>query len=217
MFEQVLSKTAKKSLALLGQLEPTKKAYLAGGTALALQLGHRFSFDFDFFVSEEFKSEVLAQLFKKKLANFKLEQTAWGTIYGYIQEPKAKKIRFSFLYYQYPLLFGYQNYLGVHLAHPKDIGAMKIAAISDRGTKRDFIDLYFLCQEKILDLKEALSLYDQKYKSLEINKVHILRSLSYFVDAEKQEMPQMLKEVSWKEIKEFFINEVKKISQKILK
>ena len=217
MFEQVLSKTAKESLALLGQLEPTKKAYLAGGTAMALQLGHRFSFDFDFFISEEFEARVLAQLFQKKLANFKLERTAWGTIYGHIQESKAKKIRFSFLYYQYPLLFASQNYLGVNLAHLKDIGAMKIAAISDRGTKRDFIDLYFLCQENILDLKEALSLYGQKYKTLEQNKIHILRSLTYFIDAEKQKMPKMIKEVNWKEIKEFFIKEVEKISQEILR
>lgn len=216
MFEQILSKTAKKSLALLGQLELSKKAYLAGGTAMALQLGHRFSFDFDFFTPQEFEAKVLVQLFQKKLANFKLERTAWGTIYGYIQESATKKARFSFLYYQYPLLFTPQNYLGVNLAHLKDIGAMKIAAISDRGTKRDFIDLYFLCQENILELKEALSLYDQKFKTLGQNKIHILRSLTYFDDAEQENMPKMIKEVNWENVQEFFIKEVKKISKEIL-
>mgnify|MGYP001599868060 CR=1 FL=1 len=217
MFEEILSKTAKESLALLGGLESIKKSYLAGGTAAALQLGHRFSFDFDLFTPEQFEVKILAQLFQKELRNFKLERTAWGTIYGYIQESKTKKNRFSFLYYQYPLLFPTQNYLGVNLAHLKDIGAMKIAAISDRGSKRDFIDLYFLCQKNILDIKETLSLYNQKYKTLEQNKIHILRSLTYFADAEKQTMPKMIKEVDWKKVQEFFTKEVKKISREILK
>lgn len=216
MFEQVLSKTAKESLAILSRIKPVQNAYLAGGTAAALQLGHRFSFDFDFFTDQEFEAQVLSQLFQKKLANFELERTAWGTIYGQIQEPRAKKFRFSFLYYKYPLLFPIQKYLGINLANLKDIGAMKVAAISDRGSKRDFIDLYSLCQKNVLDLKQALFWYDRKFKTLEKNKFHILRSLTYFTDAEKDKMPEMIEQISWKEIKKFFEKEVGKISWQAL-
>lgn len=88
---------------------------------------------------------------------------------------------------------------------------MKIAAISDRGTKRDFIDLYFIIKmEKVLSLDEILRLYDKKFGLLKQNKIHILKSLCYFDDAEQEPMPKMLKDVSWKEVKKFFEEEIKK-------
>ena len=90
---------------------------------------------------------------------------------------------------------------------------MKIAAISARGTKRDFIDLYFIVKiEKILSLQEAFRLYERKFKSLKQNQLHILKSLRYFDDAEKEAMPKMLSDVSWKNVKKFFTEKVKKIS-----
>ena len=92
---------------------------------------------------------------------------------------------------------------------------MKIAAISERGTKRDFVDLYFILQK--IQINDVLRFYEQKYKKLASNSVHIRKSLIYFDDAEDENMPKMLKQISWKEVKSFYEQEVKKISQEILR
>jgi len=213
MFEKVLSKKAKESLALLGESKILEEAYLAGGTALCLQFGHRFSYDFDFFTQKEFDAKILVQRIKKLLPDFKLERKAWGTILGYIG-----KTRFSLFYYDYPLLFKPHQFLKIEIADIKDIAPMKISAISDRGRKRDFIDLYFIIKiKKTLTLEEIFRLYDKKFKLLKENKFHILKSLSYFEDADKEEMPKMIEEVKWPEVKKFFKEETIKLSKKLLK
>jgi len=212
MFEKVLSKETKKSLALLGESKILEKAYLAGGTALCLQFGHRFSYDFDFFTQKEFDAKILVQRIKKLLPDFKLERKAWGTILGYIG-----KTRFSLFFYNYPLLLKPHEFLKIRIADVKDIAPMKLSAISDRGRKRDFIDLYFIIKiKKILTLEEIFRLYDKKFKLLKQNKFHILKSLSYFEDANKEEMPKMIEKVEWSEVKKFFKEETKKLSKKLL-
>lgn len=213
MFEKVLSKEAKESLALLGESKILEEAYLAGGTALCLQFGHRFSYDFDFFTRKEFDAKILVQRIKKLLPDFKLERTAWGTILGYLG-----KTRFSLFFYDYPFLFKPYKFLKINISNVKDIAPMKITAISDRGTRRDFIDLFFIVKtKKTLTLEETLKLYEKKFKVLKENKVHILKSLSYFEDAEKDEMPKMIERVKWSEVKKFFKEETKRISKMLLK
>lgn len=212
MFEEVLSKNAKQSLAILSESGILKSTYLAGGTALALHLGHRYSYDFDFFTPQKFDEEMLVQRIIEGLPNFSLERRSWGTILGYLGET-----RFSLFFYNYPLLFKTHQFSGIDIADIKDIAPMKIAAIADRGTKRDFIDLYFIfAKAKTLTLKEALDLYDKKFKTLRQNKIHILKSLVYFQDAEKDKLPQMIKPVKWLSIKKFFISEQHKIAKEIL-
>lgn len=212
MFEKVLSSNAKEALAILGPSGILEGAYMAGGTALALQIGHRLSYDFDFFTDKEFDENILVQRIKKIIPEFQLEKLEWKTILGNIKET-----RFSFFFYNYPLLFKTGKFLGIDIADIRDIAPMKIAAIADRGTKRDFIDLYFIVElEKILSLSEVLELYEKKFKVLAQNKLHILKSLRYFEDAEEGETPKMLKDILWKEIKKFFENEVKKLSKKFL-
>ena len=213
MFEKVLSKKAKESLASLGERRLLEKAYLAGGTALCLQFGHRLSFDFDFFTRKKFEAKILVQRIKRLLPDFKLERIAWGTILGYIG-----RTRFSLFFYDYPLLFKPHKFLKISIADIKDIAPMKIAAISDRGTKRDFIDLFFILKvEKILTLEKILKLYDKKFKLLKENKFHILKSLSYFEDADKDKMPKMIEKINWRDVKKFFKEETKKLSKKLLK
>ncbi|MFZ2970082.1 MAG: nucleotidyl transferase AbiEii/AbiGii toxin family protein [Minisyncoccia bacterium] len=212
MFEEILSKNEKNALALLGQSKLLKNVYMAGGTALALQIGHRFSYDFDFFTQKEFDENMMLQRIKELIPEFKLERVEWRTILGYIQES-----RFSLFFYSYPLLFKTHKFLGADIADIRDIAAMKIAAISDRNTKKDFIDLYFIIEaEKILSLKDALKLYDEKFKALKQNQVHILKSLQYFDDAEKEAMPKMIKSVSWQNVKNYFQKEVKNSSKELL-
>lgn len=190
-------------MALLGESHLLADAYLAGGTACALQLGHRVSIDMDFFTEKEFDAKKTIQQLQK-IGHFELEQESWGTILGYLE-----KVRFSLFVYQYPVLFPYKNFKGIPLLDLKDIAAMKVDAISSRGIKRDFIDLYFICQEGI-SLKETIRFYDRKYKTLPSTSLHIKKSLVYFVDAEASEMPKMLKPLDWERVKAFFEREVKK-------
>lgn len=212
MFEEILSKDAKNSLEIIGESGFLKKAYLAGGTALALQIGHRKSYDFDFFTVENFHENAVVQKLSKFLPDFELERKEWRTVLGYIG-----KTRFSYFYYEYPLQFKTLKFKNIVLADPRDIAAMKIAALADRGTKRDFIDLYFIFKkEKIMTLDEALRGYDKKFKALRQNKMHILKSLAYFEDAESEKMPNMIKSIDWKKVKEFFASEQKKIAGRIL-
>jgi hypothetical protein len=212
MFEEILPKNAKESLALIGENGLSKNAYLAGGTALALQFGHRESVDFDFFTARAFNEDTTIQRLNKLLPDFYLERKEWRTILGYVG-----KTRFSYFFYEYPLLFKTKNWNRVHLADPRDIAAMKIAALADRGTKRDFIDLYFIfAVEKIITLDVALRFYDKKFKKLKQNKLHIIKSLSYFDDAESEKMPRMFKPVNWVKVKDFFVKEQKRIANEML-
>ena len=204
MFEEAISKQTAENLVLLGKSKILGSAYLAGGTALALQIGHRISYDLDFFTDQKFK----AQIFLKEMSRFKLyqhERVGWGTILG-----KLGNVKFSLFYYPYPLLRKPISFKNISIADIADISAMKIAAISERGTKRDFVDLYFILQK--ITLNEVFNFYDRKYQKLSSNSVHIKKSLVYFEDAEKDPTPKMIIPVSWGKIKTFFKKEVKNIN-----
>ena len=200
MFKTGISASAEQSLAILRDFDWLKPFYLAGGTALSLQLGHRLSFDLDFFTPEEFDSQKInADLIATN--KYKLDRFAVNTLLGNILETKI-----SFFTYKYPLIGPKIDLNGVSLVSISDIAAMKIDAIGGRGTKRDFVDLYFICKQ--LSLNECFDLYCQKYGSDKNNLFHLIRSLSYFVDAESpgQEL-KMLKDVSWGKVKKFFEQE----------
>jgi len=207
MFKQVLPGNTERVLALLEKDEIIQKAYLAGGTALALQLGHRISYDLDFFTKETFnEKELLPKI--EKISSFQLERISWKTILG-----KFEDVRFSIFYYRYPVLYQTKRFDMINVLDIHDIAAMKIAAIASRGTKRDFVDLYFICREGI-SLEEGIQLYDKKYKNLAIMSMHIMKSLVYFNDAEPEEMPEMLRKTEWRAVKEYFEKEVKGLSDK---
>ncbi|MFH1288358.1 MAG: nucleotidyl transferase AbiEii/AbiGii toxin family protein [bacterium] len=204
MFEKTLIKGAKDNLAVLGQSGILKNAYLAGGTAIALQLGHRISVDFDFFTRKNFIPKVFSSELSK-FGNFEEEQAGKGTVLGNFNGTK-----FSFFIYDYPLIFPVINYLSLSIADLRDIAAMKIDAVAARGAKRDFADLYFICQSGY-KLTELLTFYNKKYGKLASNLIHILKSMVFFNDANSEEMPNMLKKITWEEIKMYFENEIKKI------
>jgi len=209
MFTKTLSKTAQDSLALLGKSGLLKDTYLAGGSALALHLGHRYSLDFDFFTPKSFDAKQFV-IELSKLGDFKKETIKVDTILG-----SFNGIKFSYFHYSYPLIEKPNKFLNLKIADPADIAAMKIAAIVDRGTKRDFIDLYFIAQEKC-SLEEILNFYDKKYRKLSENIYSLLKSLSYFDDTKDSPMPRMIKKVSWQEVKRFFENEAVRLGEKYL-
>jgi len=209
MFAAVLSKNAQDALALLGKSKILPdKTYLAGGSALALHFGHRISEDFDFFTRSHFKGKVIAQKLKT-IGRFK------------IQESKEKdnllglfnKTKFSLFFYDYPLIFKPILFQNIWLASPRDIMAMKLAAIMDRGTKKDFVDLYFL-SKKGITIDEGFKYYQRKYKALSNNLYSLIKGISYFDDADNSEMPEMIKKVDWEEVKKFFRQEVVRLAKK---
>ncbi len=204
MFEETLIKRANDSLVILGRSDILKDAYLAGGTAAALQIGHRISMDFDFFTPKDFVPKEFSTALSK-LGSFDEDQADKGTVLG-----KFKGVSFSLFIYKYPLIFPPIKYLSLDIADIRDIAAMKIDAIATRGAKRDFIDLYFIGQSGY-QLEQLLDIYDKKYKNLATAKMHIVKSLIYFDDAESDEMPKMLKKVAWEDVKKYFENEVKKL------
>ncbi len=205
MFEEVLVEGAKENLALLGRSGILSGAYLAGGTAAALQLGHRVSVDFDFFTHEKFVPKTFSARLAK-LGDFNEDQADKGTVLG-----EFKGIKFSIFIYDYPLIFSPLRYVSLDIADIRDIAAMKIDAIATRGARRDFVDLYFICKSGYT-MTDLIKFYDKKYGMLASNFVHIQKSLVFFNDSEAEEMPRMLKDITWENIKKYFEDEVKKIS-----
>jgi hypothetical protein len=177
--------------------------YLAGGTGLALQMGHRLSHDLDFFADNLFDEEALLQRVQT-LQSFSLVEKAPHTLHATIQETKV-----SFLGYAYPVLFPLLRFLNVAVADPRDIACMKVSAIASRGAKRDFVDLYFAAQR--YGIGEILRLFSRKYAQTRYNETHILKSLAFFDDADKDPMPDMLVPLNWDEVKQFFLRETPRI------
>lgn len=185
------------------------KAYLAGGSALALHLGHRYSLDLDFFSQQKFDAPKVASNLEK-IGKFQKEEVLSDTILG-----KFNTIKFSLFHYDYPIIAKLHDFLGIKIADPKDIAAMKAVAIMDRGKKRDFVDLYFLIRAG-LTVEKIFKLYDKKYHLLEVNLFSLIKGLQYFIDAEDTEMPKMIKKVSWSKIKRFFEKEAVRLGKKYL-
>ena len=111
--------------------------------------------------------------------------------------------------YPYPVLFPFAHVLEIAVADPRDIACMKISAVAGRGTKRDFVDLYVAAAR--YGLRDLLELFEKKFADLRYNRIHLLKSLTYFKDAEKDPTPDMLIPLSWDEVKAFFTEEAPRI------
>lgn len=203
MFDSVLPETSKKNVKILSSLPFVQQFYLAGGTGCALHLGHRISQDLDFFSRKEFSHFEIQESLKNR-GDFIVDYSDTQTLVGRFNTTKI-----SFFHYGYPLIRDLQIYLDLNLSSIEDIGCMKIDTISSRGKKRDFVDLYFILKHKSMSLKEYFSFFDSKYRPENYNLYHVLKSLVYFEDAEKDPDLRMLVEFSWKDLKSFFREQVK--------
>jgi hypothetical protein len=210
MFVDVLSLTTRRNLAQVAGTALAGQFYLAGGTAVALHLGHRQSFDLDFFTPER---GFPADLPRRELAHLGelaiLNETA-GTFVGTLDGGQV-----SFFVYPYPLLETPVAFEGVQVAGLPDLAAMKLDAISSRGTKRDFVDLYQISQD-VFSLRETIACFERKYAGVHYSMFHLLKSLHYFEDAEPDPMPKMLKPLDWAEVKRFFEREVRRLMEELL-
>lgn len=177
----------------LQSLELLKECRLVGGTALALQLGHRRSVDLDFFGTIPETSDEIQDILREHHGVSIVKESK--NIHIYLIDG----VKVDLVNYKYDWIGSPVEEDVIRLAGVKDIAAMKVAAIIGRGTKKDFIDLYFLLKQ--YSLKEILELYLQKYPdgSLFI----ALKSLSYFEDADADPMPVMFEDIEWTDVKSF--------------
>jgi len=173
--------------------------YLAGGTAVYYYLKHRESIDLDFFTKKNFDLRD----FKKIFENFNVLFLSKDIVHLEIDE-----IKFSFFYYPYELLKPLLKFDIIKIASLEDILCMKVLAIIQRGSKKDFVDAYFIMNEIKIKPQQLIEMFSKKYGK--INSLIIHKALTFFEDADKELELKMIKKVSWNEIKNFFIENFKK-------
>lgn len=166
---------------------------LVGGTALALQMGNRESIDLDLFSTADFSSnEILSALLNdyQIVVNNQQTQTLISTI---------NQVKVDFIKFHYPFIRPFVTIENIRMASIEDIAAMKLDAITGRGSKKDFYDLYFLLQH--YSIYELFSFYSEKYPHQ--TSFHVMRSLLYFDDAEIQPNPIVFnKSITWELVKQ---------------
>jgi hypothetical protein len=173
---------------------------LAGDTGLALQMGHRVSQDLDFFRTDAFSAHRLHETLRQV-----------GTV-GTLQEDEhalaviVSATKVSFFSEPDAFLFPGQAHRFFQLADPRDNALMKLATIAVRGSRKDFVDLFIILRGG-LSLERCFQWLPSKYGEGRVNTYHALKSLTYFVDAEREPMPRMLEPFDWAECKNFFVRE----------
>jgi hypothetical protein len=205
MHPKVLSDDAWKTIRLLRREGILESWTLAGGTGLALQIGHRYSEGLDFFRTESFEPERLAVRLSS-IGRVSVQSRAEDTLHVVLAG-----LRMSFLRAQVPLLFPGTPYRGLSLADPRDIAVMKLIAVGGRGSRRDFVDLYFYLRGGG-DLEGLFALLKRRFKDVDFNEYHLLKSLVHFQDAESEPMPRMIRDVEWETIKGAITAEVRRLS-----
>ena len=196
------------TLELLNQLmlaEEFKNMRLAGGTALALQLGHRKSIDLDFFGVIDFDHIYTSNPFSSFKQVTTLKRSKNINIFS------INNIKVDFVNYSYPWLHEPIIENSIRLAATEDIAAMKLAAITGKGSKKDFIDLNFLLQTHTL--QELLDFYKKKYH--DGSEFLVLKSLTYFDDANTELGIEMLKDIPWTHIKAHLLHTVTEYNHNI--
>ena len=178
-----------------------KNFNLVGGTSLALQLGHRNSVDLDLFGNQNIDKDIF-EIKLKELGKVEVKQSTKNIFISSINH-----IKVDFVNYNYPLLKEAKTIENIRLASLEDIAAMKLNAIMGRGSRKDFIDLYFLLNE--FSMKEILNFYNQKYT--DGSQFLVLKSLVYFDDADVQPQPKMFKDFDWENCKKTILEQVVKL------
>jgi len=192
-------------------------SYLAGGTAVYFYLRHRYSLDLDFFTSKPFSSEVMLFRLRDAIKEVDVEIFEKET---FIANLTSSKLRFSLFYYPYKLIFSPNIYelrpgLFCPMASLQDIEAMKAVALVQRGSAKDFVDLYFILTKTHHSFRDLANLIQRKYSLDEKYNYHLKTALVYFDEAERdleaiwlvdeKSEAKRISEEQWQMIKDFFI------------
>lgn len=176
---------------------------LVGGTALSMQIGHRISIDLDMFTTEPFNTLEIKSKLEDDYPVFQVLLESQNTIITNINNIKVDFIRFKYGF-TYPIITEKE----IRLVNIKDIAPMKLDAITGRGKKKDFYDLYFLLEK--FSLSEILEMYQHKYQHTTI--FHVIKSITYFHEADTEPDPIVIdKKVKWNTIKKKLTEEVNKL------
>lgn len=204
MHEDALSPEQRRALLALSPAAE-RGFYLAGGSALCLRLAHRRSIDLDLFHTGQFDAEELLRELRAAgvpLRGADVERSAlWFELEG---------VETSLLYFDHAPLVEPETSLGMPVASLADIAAMKVEAIASRGARKDFVDLYFICQEPAFELTAALAAFEARFSSAQPDLLHRIKALTYFEDAEREPELMLMRPVEWHEIKGYFEREVSK-------
>ena len=205
IYWETLSPAMRQVMISFGHSPIGRRFYLAGGTALALQLGHRCSVDLDFFSAEE-DIPSIRQTLVEALQPFNpaLADSSWGNLVFV-----ASGVRVGFYGYGYPIVAPFENVDGVHLAGLADIGLMKLDALLGRASRKDFHDLYAICQRLLL--RQLMDLAPRKYAEVRDFEAQVIKRLAFFEHADREEPVPLLHEVDWKTVKGFFRRQASEI------
>lgn len=190
----------------VGRQPYSERFYLAGGTALALRIGHRRSVDLDFFSATD-------ELLEGSRHEIRVSMEPYGAVA--VEDTtgnlllETEGLYVAFLSYGYPLLGPAATAAGIAVASPLDIGLMKLDALIRRGSRKDFYDLYFILQEE--SVEELLAHGRSKYEHARDFEVMAVTSLVAFDNADDDRQPEMLVDVSWPEVKRFFEQQARRI------
>lgn len=196
----VLPRATRRAFDTLAERDWLKnpKWYLAGGTALALQVGHRRSLDLDFFTTQKrFDTSTVLRTFSKH--EWQTNSVEPGTLFGALLGAKVSFISYPFFK---PRLKPVQ-YGSISLLQPGDIAVMKLVALSQRGRKRDFYDLYWYAHN-VEPLENVLRHLPAQFPDIGRNYHHVLKSMDFFADAEADAVPRVYFNVRWTDVKKFF-------------
>jgi len=201
---EVVSPAVEQALDQLQRAQALEGFYLAGGTGMALHLGHRRSVDLDFFsrtnrLDAEGRGDLLARL--RRLPGWALLEAKDGTVHG-----RLGRVRVSFFWYEPPLIRPPLRQGRVRIASLEDIGLMKIGAIIGRGSRKDFADLYAICRQ--VPLARLLWLGQRKFADSRDFTLQGLKALSFFEDADREPPVVSAIPAAWDRMKAFFIKEV---------
>lgn len=203
MHLEVLTEKGKE---IFSRLDSFNKFYLAGGTALALQIGHRASIDFDLFSKKEIQKDFLSEIEEAFPGeNISVVVNNPDEVTVFVSETKV-----TFLKYPFPLIYDLVNYESVNLATIKEIAGIKAYTIGRRGSFKDYVDLYFILSEKYSSLNEIIDVAEKKYGS-DFNSRLFLEQLLYLEDITDTEIVFLKDSVNKKELRNFFEEEIKKI------
>ena len=211
---EALTSTTQDAFHLMNDLELIKAFYLAGGTGLALHFGHRFSVDLDFFSDHTNAVGPDQRAVLRNVLNESSLEITYDKDSTFVVTWRGVGISF-FRLDLYQLVQPTLLVNNVHLASVEEIGAMKLAAIINRGTRKDMVDLYFILHQVSLDsLFQVASIKYAKVRSFPVSAV---RALSYFDDAESLPMPQMIDKTPWSKMKKFLEAKAVEAGRKKLK
>lgn len=207
MFPESAPPAVHRTIDLLRAIVRERKFVLAGGTALAFHLGHRRSVDLDFFTSNDFDELALGNALAALGAEMRAQQE--GTLHISLEGVKCSFFKYPYPWLEVPIECG-----GIELASVQDIAAMKVIAIGQRGTKKDFFDLFEILRSA--SPHQVKKWVIGKFGERRVNCYHLLRSLVYFADAETDPDPISLRGITWLRVKTFFLEQEKRLSEQLL-